>query len=87
MAFAGVLATEKVLDGLDGKKATFCSYVASNVTKSPYFASLVDVGKDGIEKIHGVGQLDDFEKQKLEALFAELEASIKKGVDFAASWK
>jgi malate dehydrogenase len=86
MAFAGALFAEKVLEGLEGKKATLCSYVASNVTKVPFFASQVDVGKDGIEKIHGIGQIDDFEKQKLDALIPELEASIKKGVDFATKF-
>lgn len=87
MAYAGAVFAEKVLEALEGKKVSLCAYVDSNVTKSPYFASRVDLGVNGIEKIHGVGQLDDFEKQRLEALFPELEASIKKGIDFAAQSK
>jgi len=83
MAFGGALFAEKVLQGLEGKTSTLCSYVASDITKVPYFASRVDVGKDGIEKIHPIGAIDDFEKQRLEKLYPELEASIKKGVDFA----
>jgi len=87
MAYGGALCAEKVLQGLDGKTSTFCSYVASNITKVPYFASRVDVGKDGIEKIHPIGDIDDFEKHRLEKLYSELEASIQKGIDFVKKTK
>jgi len=43
--------------------------------------------KNGIEKIHPIGDIDDFEKQRLEKLYPELEASIKKGVDFVKNTK
>jgi len=82
MAYAGAIFTQKVLDALDGKRVRVCSYVASDTTSAPFFASPVDLGRNGIEKVLRFGAIDDFEKQKLEALLPELEAQIKKGVDF-----
>lgn len=43
----------------------------------------VKLGKDGVEEIHGLGSLSDYEKEGLEKLKAELKSSIDKGVAFA----
>jgi len=82
MAYAGAVFTQYVLDGLDGKKAQVAAYVDSKVSPLPYFATQVDLGKKGIEKIHPLPQLDEFEKKRYNELLPELEASIKKGVEF-----
>jgi len=44
------------------------------------------LGKNGIEKVNHYGNVNDFEKQKLQELHSELESSIKKGVDFATKY-
>lgn len=49
----------------------------------PFFASRVLLGKDGVSKVYGLGELDAFEAKALEALKPELLGSIKKGVEFA----
>jgi len=56
--------------------------VESKVSPLPYFATQVDLGKNGIEKIHPLPQLDEFEKKRYNELLPELEASIKKGVEY-----
>jgi len=83
MAYAGAIFTQKVLDALNGKKGILaCTYVESTVSSVPFFASVVELGTEGIAKIHGLGEIDDFEKQKLKELLPELEASISKGIEF-----
>ncbi|CAO2836217.1 unnamed protein product [Amaranthus hypochondriacus] len=84
MAYAGALFADACLKGLNGvPDVVECSYVESNVTELPFFASKVKLGKNGVEEIYGLGTLSDFEQQGLEALKSELKSSIEKGIDFA----
>ncbi|KJE97158.1 malate dehydrogenase [Capsaspora owczarzaki ATCC 30864] len=84
MAYAGARFTFSLLKGLKGQKAVECAFVESSVTKVPFFATPIALGPEGVKENLGLGLLSDFEKKKLEALFPELEASIKKGVEFVA---
>lgn len=43
----------------------------------------VRLGRNGVEEVLGLGTLNDFEKQGLEALLPELKSSIEKGIKFA----
>lgn len=84
MAYAGALFADACLKGLNGvPDIVECSFVQSTVTELPFFASKVKLGKDGVEEIHGLGSLSDYEKEGLEKLKAELKSSIDKGVAFA----
>jgi len=38
-----------------------------------------------VEKIHSYGELDSFEKGKLEEMKPELKSNIQKGVEFVAA--
>lgn len=38
---------------------------------------------NGVEKIHGYGELSAYEKEFFDKMMPELQASIKKGVEFA----
>jgi malate dehydrogenase len=49
----------------------------------PFFASRVQLGPEGVAKINGLGPLNDFEKQALDAMLPELKAQIEKGLEFA----
>ena len=55
------------------------------MTEVPFFASKVLLGKDGVEKIHGLGELSAYEQKALEGMMPELKDSIDKGVEFAKS--
>jgi malate dehydrogenase len=59
MAYAGARFGCSILSGLSGRKRTECAYVKSDVTDLPYFASKVVFGKSGVEKVLGLGELND----------------------------
>lgn len=87
MAYAGALFADACLRGLDGQKGVVeCTYVESDVVPGlPFFATKVELGPHGVEKIHGIGKLNAYEQKCLEAMKAELKSSIDKGVQFAHS--
>lgn len=43
----------------------------------------VRLGKNGVEEVLGLGELNEFEKKGLENLKGELKSSIDKGIKFA----
>ena len=55
----------------------------SDVTEVPFFASKVTLGKEGVETVHGLGELSDYEQKALDGMMDELKDSIGKGVEFA----
>ena len=85
MAYAAARFGESCLSAMAGAKGIDeYSYVDSSVVEGlPFFSSLVTLGKDGIETVHGLGDITEVEKAGLEALKAELFGSITKGVNFA----
>lgn len=84
MAYAGAIFADACLKGLNGvPDVVECSFVESNLTELPFFASKVRLGRSGVEEVIGFGSLSDFEKQNFEAMKAELMSSIQKGIDFA----
>ncbi|EES19985.1 malate dehydrogenase, mitochondrial [Sorghum bicolor] len=86
MAYAGAVFADACLKGLNGvPDVVECSFVQSTVTELPFFASKVRLGKNGVEEVLGLGELNDFEKKGLENLKGELMSSIEKGVKFAHS--
>jgi malate dehydrogenase len=89
MAKAGAQFVISLVKALNGEKDIVeCSYVESDVVpECKWFATKVLIGKNGIEKNYGLGELDDFEKQKLSEAVVELVPSIDEGVDFIAKQK
>ncbi|CAK0793466.1 unnamed protein product [Prorocentrum cordatum] len=85
MAFAGARLGRAVLSGLAGTPVTECAYVESTITDLPYFASKVTFGKDGVETVHDLGPLSDYEKGRLEALKPVLKEEIAAGLEYAAA--
>ncbi|XP_066360605.1 malate dehydrogenase, mitochondrial-like [Miscanthus floridulus] len=84
MAYAGAVFADACLKGLNGvPDIVECSFVQSTMTELPFFASKVRLGKNGVEEVLGLGELNDFEKKGLENLKAELKSSIEKGIKFA----
>ncbi|GAX81385.1 hypothetical protein CEUSTIGMA_g8816.t1 [Chlamydomonas eustigma] len=83
MAYAAALFADSCLRGLNGQPTIECSYVESTVTEAPYFATKVKLSTEGVEKIHGLGDLSDYEKAGLKAMMPELISQIEKGIEFA----
>lgn len=67
------------------EEVTECTFVESNVTDIPFFASPVVIGKSGVTKFLPIGELNEVEKKALEDMKSELNGSIQKGIDFVKS--
>ncbi|KAG0480392.1 hypothetical protein HPP92_011250 [Vanilla planifolia] len=86
MAYAAARFVESSLRALDGDSDVYeCTFVQSNLTDLPFFASRVKLGRKGVEALISADfhNLSDYEANALEALKPELKVSIEKGVAFA----
>ncbi|KAF9074683.1 NAD-malate dehydrogenase [Rhodocollybia butyracea] len=88
MAYAGAKFTGLLLRGLSGEKGV----ITPTFVKSPlfadrgidFFSSPVELGVNGVEKIHPIGPLSPQEEKLLEACLPELKKNIEKGKAFVA---
>jgi len=88
MAQAGARFAFSMIKALNGEQGVVeCSYIRSDVTAAKYFSTPILLGKNGIEKVQGLGDLTPYETSLVEAAIPELQASIKKGEDFAAKFQ
>uniref|UniRef100_A0A7N0TX57 malate dehydrogenase n=1 Tax=Kalanchoe fedtschenkoi TaxID=63787 RepID=A0A7N0TX57_KALFE len=86
MAYAAARFVESSLRALDGDTDVYeCTYIESDVTDLPFFASRVKLGKKGVEAVitKDLQGLSEYEEKALETLKAELKGSIEKGIAFA----
>ncbi|KAH7324880.1 lactate/malate dehydrogenase [Stachybotrys elegans] len=88
MAMAGARMAESLLRAAQGEKGvTEPAFVDSPLYKDQgieFFSSKVELGPNGVEKIHPVGPVDAVEEKLLEDCFADLKKNIEKGVAFVA---
>lgn len=83
MAYAAAKFADACLRGLRGDAGIVeCSYVDSQVTELPFFATKVRLGRGGVEEIFPLGPLNEFERSGLEKAKKELGESIHKGISF-----
>jgi len=88
MAYAAARFTDSLIKAMNGQEGVVeCSYVASDITESPYFATPILLGPTGMVKNLGLGKLTPFEEDLLKASLPELQGSIKKGIEFAAKYE
>jgi len=88
MAYAGAKFANSLLRGLNGEKGV----VTPTFVKSPlfedkgidFFSSNVELGPEGVAKIHPIGALTAEEEKLLEACLPELKKNIEKGKAFVA---
>jgi len=84
MAFAGAEFADKVMAALDGKTGiTECTFVESTVTSSKFFSSPVTLGKNGVEQIHGYGEVNAYEQKLINDMLPDLTAQVEKGIKWA----
>merc|ERR1712039_184521 len=75
-----------VLAGMTGTPKTECAYVMSDVMPGlAYFTSKVTFGSNGVETVHPVGDLNEYEKGRLEQANEALKKEIQSGLDYAAT--
>merc|ERR1719345_268386 len=83
MAKAGAQFAVSLIRAKNGEEGIVeCAYVESDVTECQWFATPILLGKDGVEKNLGIGEIDEFETAKLAEAIAELKPSITEGVAF-----
>ncbi|KAF6142139.1 hypothetical protein GIB67_037057 [Kingdonia uniflora] len=83
MAYAAAKFADACLRGLKGDVGVVeCSYITSQVTELPFFATKVRLGRTGVEEIFALGPLNEYERAGLEKAKKELADSIQKGVAF-----
>ncbi|KII96137.1 hypothetical protein PLICRDRAFT_151265 [Plicaturopsis crispa FD-325 SS-3] len=88
MAYAGAKFANALLRGLNGEKGV----VTPTFVKSPlfadqgldFFSSNVELGPNGVAKIHPLGPLSAEEEKLLAACIPELKKNIEKGYAFVA---
>jgi malate dehydrogenase len=84
MAYAGARLGKAILNGLNGTPSTECAYVVSDgVSELPYFTTKVTFGPGGIEKVHPIGTLNEYEKKRLAEAEKQLKSEIETGLNYA----
>lgn len=87
MAMAAARFTESLLKASQGHKGVIePTFVDSPLYKDrgcDFFASNVELGPGGIEKIHPLGKINNHEQNLLDACLNDLKKNISKGVQFA----
>jgi malate dehydrogenase len=86
MAMAGARFAESLLKAAQGQKNVIePTFVDSPLYKDrgcEYFASNVELGPNGVEKIHPVGKITEYEQKLLDVCLTDLQKNIAKGVEF-----
>ena len=83
MAMAGARFAESLLKAAQGEKGVIePTFIDSPLYKDQgvdFFASKVELGPDGVQKIHPVGKISQHEQKLLEACLEDLKKNIAKG--------
>lgn len=83
MAMAGARFAESLLKAAQGQKGVIePTFVDSPLYKDQgitYFASNVTLGPNGVEEIHPVGKISEFEQGLLDKCLQDLKGNIEKG--------
>lgn len=89
MAMAGARFAESLLKAAQGQKGVVePTFVDSPLYKDQgidFFSSKVELGPNGVEKIHEVGKITPSEQKLLDACMVDLKKNIAKGVEFVKS--
>ncbi|KAI1473894.1 hypothetical protein K445DRAFT_70912 [Daldinia sp. EC12] len=89
MAMAGARMAGSLLRALQGDKGVVePAFVDSPHYKDQgidFFASRVELGLDGVQKVLPIGEIDANEEKLLEACLGDLKKNIEKGVAFVAA--
>jgi malate dehydrogenase len=89
MAFAGARMADSLLRAAQGEKNVVeCTFVESPLYKDQgveFFSSKVTLGPNGVEKIHELGKVNEYEEGLLSACIADLAKNISKGRSFVQS--
>jgi len=84
MAFAGARFALNLVHALQGKTGVVeCAYVAVENMEVGYFGLPIELGKEGVAKIHPIPTLNETEGARLKELIPILRGNIETGEKFA----
>merc|ERR1711879_73682 len=84
MGYTGAHFADRVMAGLAGEKDVVeCTFVESSLTKASFFASPCTLGKNGVETVHDIGTINDYEKKLIDDMMPDLVAQGEKGMKWA----
>merc|ERR1719379_875673 len=84
MGYTGAHFADRVMAGLAGESGVVeCTFVESSITEAPFFASPVTLGKDGVETVHDIGTVTDYEKKLIADMMPDLVGQAEKGMKWA----
>jgi len=84
MAYAGARFVNSLIRGLRGDAGVVeCAFVEVEGQETKFMALPVELGKNGIEKVHPVGHMSDFEKEQFKTMIPILQKNIETGITFA----
>merc|ERR1712158_175899 len=86
MAFAAARFADNLLTAQAGNEVTEYAYIPSDVTDSTYFSSKLTLNANGVAANHGLGDLNDYEKELVAAAVPELMKTVTKGENFTANY-
>ena len=82
MAQAAAEFATACMRGMAGEHIVECCYCENNVTDLRFFATLCDLGPNGVERAHPLPSMSAFEEEGLVKAKEALKGSIDKGVKF-----
>jgi len=87
MAYAGFRFASSLVRALQGQTGIVeCTFVATDKAETGYFALPVEIGKEGVVKVHDVpSQLSEYEQAQLKECVATLHKNVETGITFAKS--
>merc|ERR1712194_206373 len=84
MAFAGAKFANAMLTGLAGQDTDECAYVMRDAgDAAPYLASKVTFGANGVKRVHPVGNMNDYERTRMQEALGLLKDEIEAGLSYA----
>jgi len=86
MAYAGARFTHSLVRAIQGESGvTEIAYVQVEGLPTDFFGLPIELGKEGITKIHPIPKLNDYEQHQLNELIPVLKGNIEKGVQFGSA--
>lgn len=84
MGYTGAHFADRVMAGLSGEAGVVeCTFVESSLFKAPFFASKCTLGKNGVEEIHDIGNVNAYEEKLIADMMPDLIAQADKGIKWA----
>merc|ERR1712137_952768 len=86
MAYAGAKFANAVMSGLAGIETDECAYVSAEAgSEVPYLATKVTFGPKGVQKVHPVGEINEYEKGRWAEAIKQLKDEIDAGLQYAST--